>query len=178
MKRWGLLVLLVAGLTWIYLSRAQDPALLAPPGQRPPSPQVGFPAPDFRLTNVDGQTRDLAGLKGQPVVLNFWATWCPPCQAEMPALQRLADDYAARGVTVLGINQAETAEQVRGYLEARGIDFPVVLDADAAVSQAYRVRSLPTTFFIDPYGVIDEIVVGGPLSRALLESKVQQLMEP
>lgn len=95
----------------------------------------------------------------------------------MPALQALADAYADAGVAVLGVNQAEGADQVRGFLQARGIDFPVVLDADAAVSQVYRVRSLPTTFFIDREGVIDEIVIGGPLNRALLESKVQSLLE-
>jgi peroxiredoxin len=177
LKRWGLIALLVAGLAWIYLTRAQDPALLVPPGQRPPSPQAGFPAPEFALVGMDGQTVRLADLKGQPVVLNFWATWCPPCQAEMPALQALTDAYAGRGVTVLGVNQAEGADQVRGFLQSKGIDFPVVLDADAGVSQAYRVRSLPTTFFIDREGVIDEIVIGGPLSRALLESKVQTLVE-
>lgn len=176
MRRWSLLILLAAGLMWIYLTRAQDPALLAPPGQRPPSPQVGFPAPDFSLAGVDGQMVRLSDLRGQPVVLNFWATWCPPCQAEMPALQALADDYTDPGVTVLGINQAETAPQVQAYVQGKGIDFPVVLDSDAAVSQAYRVRSLPTTFFIDRDGVIDEIVIGGPLNRALLESKVQKLL--
>ncbi len=171
-----MIILFVAGLGWVYLTRAQDPTLLVPPGQRPPSPQVGFPAPDFSLAGVDGQTRHLADLIGQPVILNFWATWCPPCQAEMPALQALAGDDGNQGITVLGVNQAEGLDQVRGFLQNKGIDFPVVLDTNAAVSQAYRVRSLPTTFFIDREGVIDEIVIGGPLSRALLESKVQSLL--
>lgn len=95
----------------------------------------------------------------------------------MPALHAVANDDAGRGVAVLGVNQAEAVDQVRGFMQNKGIDFPVVLDVDTAVSQAYRVRSLPTTFFIDRDGVIAEIVIGGPLSRAMLESKVQTLME-
>jgi peroxiredoxin len=171
------LLLLIAGLVWINATRVQDATLLGPPGQRPPSPQAGFPAPDFSLSNLDGQNSRLAEWRGQPLVLNFWATWCPPCRAEMPALQAAAQAYRRQGVRVLGINQAEEPAQVVGFMQTLGLDFPVLLDRDAAVSQLYRVRSLPTTFFIDREGVIREIVIGGPMSQALLASKMESLLK-
>ena len=170
-------LLLIAGLVWINATRVQDATLLGPPGQRPPSPQVGFPAPDFSLSNLDGQSSRLAEWRGQPLVLNFWATWCPPCRAEMPALQAAAQAYRRQGVHVLGINQAEEPAQVVGFLQTLGLDFSVLLDRDAAVSQLYRVRSLPTTFFVDREGVIREIVIGGPMSQALLASKMESLLK-
>ncbi|WP_423225610.1 TlpA disulfide reductase family protein [Candidatus Amarolinea aalborgensis] len=171
------LLLLIAGLVWINATRVQDATLFGPPGQRPPSPQVGFPAPDFSLSRLDGQSVRLADWHGQPVVLNFWATWCPPCRAEMPALQAAAQAYGDQGVRVLGVNQAEEANQVAGFMQTLGLDFPVLLDRDAAVSQLYRVRSLPTTFFIDREGVIREIIIGGPMSQALLASKMESLLK-
>ena len=170
-------LLLIAGLVWINATRVQDTTLLGPPGQRPPSPQVGFPAPDFSLSRADGQSAQLADWRGQPVVLNFWATWCPPCRAEMLALQAVAQAYREQGVRVLGVNQAEEPNQVVGFMQTLGLDFPVLLDRDAAVSQLYRVRSLPTTFFIDREGVIREIVIGGPMSQALLASKMESLLK-
>ena len=78
---------------------------------------------------------------------------------------------------VVGINQAEDAAQVTGFMQTLGLDFPVLLDRDAAVSQLYRVRSLPTTFFVDRDGVIREIVIGGPMSQALLASKIESLLK-
>ncbi len=171
------LLLLIAGLVWINATRVRDATLLGPPGQRPPSPQVGFPAPDFSLSNLDGQSVRLADWRGQPLVLNFWATWCPPCRAEMPALQAAAQAYGDQGVRVLGVNQAEDPNPVVGFMQTLGLDFPVLLDRDAAVSQLYRVRSLPTTFFIDREGVIREIVIGGPMSQALLTSKMESLLK-
>ncbi len=171
------LLLLTAGLLWINATRVQDPALLGPPGQRPASPQVGFPAPDFTLSRADGQTLRLADLHGQPLVLNFWATWCPPCRAEMPALQSAAQTFGGRGVRVLAINQAEEPAQVTAFMQTLQLDLPALLDRDAAVSQLYRVRSLPTTFFLDREGVIREIVIGGPMSQALLTSKMESLLK-
>jgi len=124
-----------------------------------------------------GSTVAMKSLAGKPLVLNFWATWCPPCRAEMPALQAVAQAYREQGVRVLGVNQAEEPNQVVGFMQTLGLDFPVLLDRDAAVSQLYRVRSLPTTFFIDREGVIREIVIGGPMSQALLASKMESLLK-
>ena len=177
LPRLAWMLLLIGGLIWINAARVRDSAQLGLPGQRPPSPQIGFPAPDFALSDLAGQTVRLADLRGQPLVLNFWATWCPPCRAEMPALQSIALSTASRGVRVVGINQAEDAAQVTGFMQTLGLDFPVLLDRDAAVSQLYRVRSLPTTFFVDRDGVIREIVIGGPMSQALLASKIESLLK-
>ncbi len=170
------LLLLFGGLLWISATRVSDPNLLGSPGQRPPSPQVGFPAPNFALDDLSGQTVSSADLVGQPFVLNFWATWCPPCRAEMPALQTVGQAFDGRGVRVLAVNQAEDSDQVTAFMRSLGLSLPVLLDQDAAVSQLYRVRSLPTTFFVDREGVIREIVIGGPLSQALLTSKIESLL--
>ena len=90
LPRLAWMLLLIGGLIWINAARVRDSAQFGLPGQRPPSPQIGFPAPDFALSDLAGQTVRLADLRGQPLVLNFWATWCPPCRAEMPALQSIA----------------------------------------------------------------------------------------
>jgi len=177
---WLLLITLTAllGSGWIYLSRETGTA--GQPIALTTAPYVGALAPDFTLQTVAGESVTLSDFMANgptPVVLNFWATWCPPCRAEMPALQAVAQAYREQGVRVLGVNQAEEPNQVVGFMQTLGLDFPVLLDRDAAVSQLYRVRSLPTTFFIDREGVIREIVIGGPMSQALLASKMESLLK-
>ncbi len=117
---------------------------------------IGQRAPDFTLVRADtGETVSLSDLRGQTVVLNFWATWCPPCRAEMPELEAA---YLEQGypddLVVLGVNQEETVEQVMRFMDDFSLTFPVVLDTDAAVRKRYAVPGLPATFFIDREGVI------------------------
>jgi len=172
-----MVVTFVVGIAWIYVSRApidlvaQDRALAAP--------MTGFLAPDFTLTGLDGKPVHLAALRGKPVIVNFWATWCPPCRAEMPELEKLWQDYHQGDVMLLGVDQGESASTVDQFArEVVGVHFPLVLDTRLAVSARYGVRALPTTFFIDAQGRIQDIKVGGPMDMAMLLDGVNKILAP
>jgi len=158
MNRWHIifLTILLVGGSWIWQSRL-SPAEVA--AARSLQPAINFQAPDFTLTTLDGDEISLAELRGKPVVLNFWATWCNPCQREMPALQATAEEYAD-DVVVLGIDQGESAAIVRPFIEEYGISYPIPLDTKFEVASLYNVRGLPTTFFIDRDGVIRHFWLG------------------
>lgn len=168
-------LLLLAGLAWTIAS-ATPPDTTT--GGLIPAPRAGFLAPDFTLRTPIGVRVTLSELRGQAVILNLWATWCPPCQAEMPALQRVYQDYRERGLTVLAVNATDQdrREAVAPFAQQNGLTFPILLDESGEVSRLYLLRSLPTTFFIDAEGVIREVVVGGPISEALLRSWVERLL--
>lgn len=116
--------------------------------------------PDFSVTDVQGRTWTREALAGRPVVINFWATWCPPCREELPALQRLADEYADEGLVVLLIDVQERESTVRAYLEANNVDLPCVLDESGEVSRRFRVFNLPTNVLIRPDGTIGGRITG------------------
>jgi thiol-disulfide isomerase/thioredoxin len=121
------------------------------------------PAAALALADLDGTLHDLAQLRGRLVVVNFWATWCPPCRREMPSLERLRQKLAARGLTVLAVDVGEDADTVfafSGQLEPAP-DFPILLDRDSAAMQRWQVRGLPTTFVVDPDGRVIYRAVGG-----------------
>ena len=172
----GLMAALLAlGVAWISVSRVPDEEALAR-NERPPAPQAGFAAPDFTLETRDGETINLADLRGQVVLLNFWATWCPPCRAEMPAIQDVYDGYRDRGLTVLAVDVGEGDAQVAPFADERGLTFPILMDGDGAVSRRYQVRAMPSTFFIDQAGIIREVTLGGPMTEGFIESQVAGLL--
>jgi cytochrome c biogenesis protein CcmG/thiol:disulfide interchange protein DsbE len=113
------------------------------------------------------------------VVLNLWASWCPPCQAEMPALQRLHVQRADQGVVVLAINSTvqDTEADARAFAADRGLTFPIALDPTGEATRAYQVRALPSTYFVDRLGIIRRVVIGGPLSPSVLETTVLDLLQ-
>ncbi len=118
-------------------------------------------APDFTAMSLDGRQVRLSDYRGRPVVLNAWATWCGPCRAEMPDLERLHQEYHGQGVIVLAVNIGEPKERVAGFVQDNGFTFPVLLDETASVvARPYRISALPTTFFIDREGQIANIKVG------------------
>ncbi|HEY58823.1 MAG TPA: TlpA family protein disulfide reductase [Anaerolineae bacterium] len=172
----GRVALLLAAALWVWASRTTPQAVTQ--GQVP-APQVGFLAPDFILPTLEGGSQALSDLRGQVVVLNFWASWCPPCRAEMPTLARVAQEYAPKRVTVLAINAtaSDSSEAARRFLAEIGVTLPVVLDLDGQVVQTYRISAFPTTFFVDAQGVIRDIVVGGPLSEASLRARLDALIQ-
>lgn len=124
------------------------------PVQPAPAPVVGAPAPDFTLTDVSGASVALSDYKGQVVLLNFWATWCPPCKLEMPTLQQHYTDYQAQGLVVVAVEAGEPPAEVQAFAVEQGLSFPVLIDEKTVVTDQYRVVALPTTFVIDRQGVI------------------------
>lgn len=171
-----MLFVALLGAGWIWATRA--PA--APAQDATASPRVGFNAPDFSLQTLDGQTVTLSDLRGQAVMINLWASWCPPCWQEMPELLHVYETHRDQGLAVLAVNTTFQDDQadVRAFVENFGLTFPVLLDGTGSVSQRYQLRALPTTFFVDRRGVIQEVVVGGLMSRALIESKVTKILAP
>jgi thiol-disulfide isomerase/thioredoxin len=126
---------------------------------------IGDMAIDFTLTNLDGTAVTLGDHLGQPTVINFWASWCGPCRIEMPELQTLHDRYAADGLVILAVNQAETADVAAGFFfDEMGLTFAnPLLDSEAAAADKYGVRNLPTTFFIDTNGQVTAVHRGPAL---------------
>ena len=163
---------LVAGLFWTWVSRPQGTT-----SQRITSAHIGAVAPDIALQGLDGKPVTLKDLRGKGVVLNFWATWCPPCRAEMAALNQVQQDLADRGLVVLGVNQLEDSQTVQRFMQSQGLSFPIALDSFGNASQAYRVSALPSTYFIDRNGIIQDVVFGGPMAQALIESKALSTLE-
>lgn len=173
-QRWNLLLLILflVGAAWIWVNRLPGDAV-AVTADLPPAPAVGHPAPDFSLTTLAGEPFALSDLRGTPVVLNFWATWCPPCRAELPELQAASERLAGQ-VAIIGVNQAEAPADVRAFVAGFGLSFPMPLDVDAQASRLYAVRSLPTTFFIDRQGVIRRVQVG-PVTEATLAQMLKTI---
>ena len=173
---WGLMALLLAtGTTWIELSRVPVD-LAAAVGAGPELPREDFAAPDLTLQALDGETVTLSDLRGQVVLINFWASWCPPCRNEMPAIQQVYKEYRDEGFTVLAVNSQEQDARVAAFAEQLGLTFPILMDRDGSVFDDYRVTALPTTFFVDRAGVIQGVTTGGFLSRAFFESEVAPLL--
>lgn len=175
-RRWWpftAIVLLVGGL-WTLGSRVAT----TDEAPRQANPHEGFPAPDFALENLSGETVALADYRGQVVIVNLWASWCGPCRAEMPALQNVYDDLAADGLVVLGVNSTaqDSEAAARSFVAENALTFPILLDRADDVSQTYRLRSLPSTFIVDRSGLIRAVLIGGPLSEAVLRSKIEDLL--
>lgn len=177
-RRWRLVLALVFffGAGWTYLSRV--PVASSAASALRASPQEGFLAPDFTLDALDGQQVMLSTLRGKVVLINLWASWCPPCRAEMPAIDKVYQANRSRGLEVLAVdatNQDSEAD-ARAFVQQLGLTFPILLDRGGSVGQRYLLRALPTSFFIDRRGIIRSIVVGGPMSEALISSKIADLL--
>jgi peroxiredoxin len=132
---------------------------------------VGSEAPDFSLVDLNGTKHKLSDYKGQGVFLNFWGTWCKPCEKEMPYINNQYHYFKDKGVQVLAVNIGESDLAVAKFVERKGMDFPNMIDKDSQVQQAYGVNPLPVTFLIDPSGEVVKIHTG-----ALTESMVHDFM--
>jgi peroxiredoxin len=135
------------------------------------SPQVGYLAPDFSLRTPDGSSIRLSDLRGYGVFINFWATWCGPCQNEMPDIQSIHESYSGQGLIVLSVNQEDTASDVTDYANWMGMTFPIVLDSSAKVGETYLVWDIPYSYFVDKNGIIQSIYIG-QMSRDEMEERV------
>ncbi len=130
----------------------------AKPLTRLPHPQQ---APDFALPDMDGRVHRLSDYRGRPVIVNFWATWCPPCRRELPSMNRAWARLRDEGIVMLAVNVGETEEQIFPFMADYPIDFPVLLDLEGEVIEQWPVRGIPTTFVIDPEGRIVYRAIGG-----------------
>jgi peroxiredoxin len=119
-----------------------------------PAGLTGESAPVFALRDDRGSHVSLERYRGRLVVMNLWASWCPPCRAEMPDLQRLATLYAGRGIAVLGVNEGESAERARAFAEALQIRFPIWIDGNEQYGRTYAALGLPTTIILDRRGAV------------------------
>lgn len=176
-RRWGALaaVTLAAGLLWTLLSAVPQGAIAEGPTA---APREGFTAPDFRLTLLGGGEIALSDLRGKVVIVNLWASWCPPCRAEMPALQEVYEAYRDRGLEILAVNTTYQDSQAAAarFVQEYGLSFPVPLDQTGEVSRSYLLRALPTSFFIDRDGVIRSVIIGGPMSKTTIQTTVEALL--
>ena len=124
------------------------------------TPTADLPAVDFSLKDLSGQDQNLGSYAGKVIFLNFWATWCGPCRAEIPSMEELYLELGNEGFVIIAVNSQEAGEQVAGFVENIGMSFPVLLDTDGRVGAAYSVRAIPTTYIVDPRGYILGRMVG------------------
>jgi thiol-disulfide isomerase/thioredoxin len=137
--------------------------------------RVGNTAPDFTLGSNRASRVSLSNLRGKIVILNFWASWCPPCRYEVPTLQAIHNEYGPQGVVVLAVNEGEKLSNVERFAYDNGISFAVWLDEDGWAGNIYRVRSIPTTYFIDEEGIIRAIQIGS-MTREQIVAHLEELL--
>lgn len=146
-----------------------------PQGETIIEAQQGKPAPDFTVQDPAGNLHSLSSYQGRPVVLYFWASWCPYCIDEMPGLNRLAETYREQGLVVLAVNILEQPAKVRHFLQGMNVSYPVLLDLDGHVTRSFLIRATPTYVFIDAEGVYRDQYIGTPRS-GVLEAKIHALL--
>jgi thiol-disulfide isomerase/thioredoxin len=178
----GVAVAIILGAIWVLQGgqleessqQATSITLAGAIGGTPPHP--GDIAPNFTLQGLNGAPVALNDLRGHPVMLNFWASWCPPCRAEMPDLVKASREYRDRGLVVLAVNFGEDQDTVQHYANVLGMDFPIVLDRESAVSNRYNLTGLPTSYFIDGEGTVRDLN-SGPLTEKALRIKLDKLLQ-
>ena len=170
------IIILILGFVWILVSA--DTSGTSTTGKIS-APQKGFPAPNFELKTPQGETVRLSDLRGQAVLVNLWATWCPPCRAEMQTIETVYNEYKDQNFTVLGVNMTYQDEplEIIPFVNEQKLTFPILLDETGEMASAYQLKSLPSSFFIDRAGFINEVVIGGPMAEALLRTRVEQILK-
>lgn len=154
--------------------------------QRGAGPLASGSAPDFTLTTFEGETYKLSELRGRPVVVNFWASWCIPCRDEAPALQRAWEKYKEQGVLILGVDYVDTDTDAKKFIAEFQQTYPNGADLGTKISQAYKISGVPETYFIGKDGKllagIDENgrVKGnwiGPLPETVLNARIEEMLK-
>jgi peroxiredoxin len=139
-------------------------------------PEMGKSAPDFTLQNLDGKNVSLSDFRGKTIIINFWATWCTPCQFETPFFQAIHNERASKGVVILAIDIKESSATVKSCANSKGMTFPILLDTEAEVAQKYCLPSaVPITFFVNTQGVIKARKIGAFTSQKEIENILDSL---
>jgi cytochrome c biogenesis protein CcmG/thiol:disulfide interchange protein DsbE len=139
-------------------------------------PRAQGPAPDFTLDTFDGESITLSNLTGQVVVINFWASWCPPCRDEATYLESTWRDYRELGVVFIGVDYVDTEPEALAYIEEFDITYPNGPDIGTRISQLYRIQGVPETFYVAKDGTIREVKIG-PLFPPELENNLEELLK-
>lgn len=172
MKNGLLAIVIIAILVGVVFYFNQSSALT----KRDERPEVGFIAPDFTLTNEQGDRISLSQYRGKPVFINFWASWCPPCKEEMPFIQEAYEKYKDEVVFIgLNITVNDVKEEAIAFMDAYGYQMPILFDYDGKVTLLYRAKSIPTSFFIDKNGIIKETHTG-PMNLPQIENFFDSIM--
>ncbi|MFH1826135.1 MAG: TlpA disulfide reductase family protein [bacterium] len=129
-------------------------------GKAPKKSTQQFIPPNFTLVDLNGGAHSLSEYRGKVVVLNFWATWCPPCRAEMPSMQKMFDTWSQDKYVMLAVNIAQPREDVLEFARQNKYTFPILLDIDSSVARLYQVRGIPATFIIGKDGQLVQKIVG------------------
>ena len=156
----------VVGVAALWLTFLPAPPVIAadlPPLSHRLTPQAPKPAPALKLPDLDGKTHNLAKLRGKVVLINFWATWCPPCRREMPSLERLSQALSGESLVVLAVDVGEDADTIEAFTSQLDAvpTFPILLDTRSTAMPAWQVAGLPTTFLVDKQGRVVASAIGG-----------------
>lgn len=168
------IVFIIAG--WVVLLNATEQTSASNVAHASASPgddHGGLPAPDFELSSLNGEMIALSDYQGQVVLVNMWATWCPPCKAEMPGINAFYEAHKDEGFVVLAVNSREDAATVDAFIQASGFSFPVALDLTGEVTDRYHASGLPTSYIIDRTGNIHHIQTG-----AISEEQLKAIIDP
>ena len=163
--RWlvvGLVVGLLALMAWGLRARAS-------------SPRQSGPAPDFSLTTFEGEMINLSDLQGRVVIINFWASWCPPCRDEAPYLEATWRKYQDRGVVFIGVDYVDAEPNALAYIEEFDITYPNGPDIGQEIAKGYRIEGVPETFYVDKTGQLRGVHIG-PLTPPILDDKIDELL--
>jgi len=139
-------------------------------------PQVGSLAPEINLPNLEGNYISLNSYRGEPVLLNFWATWCGPCRAEMPHLQAIYNEWTDKGLVLLTVDVGESITIARNFMQENGFTMPVLVDSSRVILDRYQITGIPTTYFIDKDGIIQEKRVGSFPDKQTIEQSLSKIM--
>jgi peroxiredoxin len=139
--------------------------------------EIGKPAPDFELVTLKGESVRLSDYKGKKVILNFWATWCPPCKAEMPHMQKFYEENKDNGIEILAVNLTDKdngKESIQSFVERYGLTFEIPLDEKGVIGTQYQAITIPTSYMIDSNGMISEKIVG-PMDEEMMVTLTENM---
>jgi cytochrome c biogenesis protein CcmG, thiol:disulfide interchange protein DsbE len=146
-----------------------------------PGISIGNRALDIQVQTMDGKSVNLSDFRGKPVLLNFWATWCPPCQFEVPFLQQTYESYASKGLVIMAVDQTnsrttETADAVKNFAASYNLTMPVYLDANKTTMNVYALTGIPTTIMVDKDGIIKFKLTGAFPDKAAIDTALKTIM--